>query len=184
MKILILTQTFPLSPTDSTAHFITLPGSDVYIAKKNIFFAWMAHFALFRAQKVVFNSQQLLDELGVKGSVISYGVPENKGKRPTHKHVSIATAGRIVEKKGFDLVKKIYPETEIISGLLISEFRKKLLSVDIFIACSIRDFKGNLDDGSLTILEAMSAGCCVIATDLPGNRNIIQDGNNGLLIKL
>ena len=35
---------------------------------------------------------------------------------------------------------------------------------------------------SLAVLEAMSAGLPIVATDISGNRDIVQNGKNGLLI--
>ncbi|MEM7220398.1 MAG: glycosyltransferase family 4 protein [Pseudomonadota bacterium] len=35
---------------------------------------------------------------------------------------------------------------------------------------------------SLALLEAMSAGTCIVATAVSGNRDIIEDGSNGLLV--
>lgn len=160
---------------------ITLAGSDVYISRQNFFFFWMAKFASSQAKKIISNSPQLLKDLEVKGETISYGVPENKGKRKQKNKLSMATAGRRVEKKGFERLKRIVPEVEIITGMPIRQFRQKLLSVDIFIAYSIRDSFGNLDDASLTVLEAMAASCAVIATDFPGYRNMIKHGYNGFL---
>ncbi len=40
----------------------------------------------------------------------------------------------------------------------------------------------SLSEGlSLTLLEAMAYGKCVIATDIPGNSDVIQNGKNGIL---
>jgi glycosyltransferase involved in cell wall biosynthesis len=166
-----------------TPLIITLPGSDVYLAKKNPLFRWLAKFALSKPQLTVSNSPQLLKDLDTKGPVISYPVALNPQKRLAHPRLVIATAGRRVEKKGIDQLLKVYPKIEVISGLPIDQFRKKLLAVDIFIAYSIRDSKGNLDDASLTVLEAMAAGCGVITTDLPGNKLVINHNHNGLLVK-
>lgn len=161
---------------------IILPGSDVYLAGQNVLFKAMATFSVRTAQKIVSNSSALLLDLGVTGEVISYGVPQNPGRRVNHKKPVVATAGRAVEKKGFALLQEVYPATTILSGLPIDQFRKKLLSVDIFVVPSVRDVKGNLDDASVVLLEAMSAGCAVIATYLPGNRTVIRHNVNGLLV--
>jgi len=34
---------------------------------------------------------------------------------------------------------------------------------------------------ALAILEAMAAGVCVLATDIPANRELVDDGESGLL---
>lgn len=161
---------------------ITVAGSDAYIAGQNFFFKLIFKFAYSQAKKVISNSPQLLKDLNISGKIISYPVPLNHEPRTVNHKPIIATAGRKVAKKGFDILRKIFPHIEIISELPIDEFRKKLLETDIFIAYSIRDSKGNLDDASLTILEAMACGCAVITTDLPGNRLIIQHKQNGWLI--
>jgi len=161
---------------------ITLPGSDVYLAKKNPLYYLLAKFALKQTREVVSNSPQLLADLKVSGEVISYPVLLNTGKRVINIVPKVATAGRRVEKKGFSFLQSIYPDIEIISDLPIDDFRQKLRSVDIFIAPSIRDSRGNLDDASLVVLEAMAAGCTVITSDLPGYRRMIRSGQNGLLV--
>ena len=161
---------------------ITVPGSDAFIAKQNFMFKIATEFALSSAKKIISNSPQLLKDLNVQGKIISYPVPLNSQPRTKNSQLIIATAGRNVEKKGFGIVKKVIPDIEIISGLPIKEFRTKLTSVDIFIAFSVRDSQGNLDDASLTVIEAMAAGCCVVVSDLPGYRRIIKDGVNGFLI--
>lgn len=54
---------------------------------------------------------------------------------------------------------------------------------DIFILPSVRDEKGNLDDQSVSVIEAMSCGTPVITTDFPGYRSVIDDGRSGYLVK-
>ena len=160
---------------------ITLPGTDVYLAQTNPLARFMSRVAIARAREIISNSPQLLRDLRARGRIISYGVPSNTGTRTRHAGVVVATAGRRVPKKGFEMLQKIYPEIEIITNLPITEFRKKLLTVDIFVAPSIRDSKGNLDDASLVVLEAMAAGCAVVVSDMPGYRRMIKNGKNGML---
>lgn len=165
----------------------TMPGSDVYLAQMNFLFKWLAQFSLKQAKEVVSNSPQLLADLKVKGKVISYGVPVQIGNQSrkvgmASRKIVVATAGRMVEKKGFEFLQSVYPDIEIIFGLPIDKFRKRLFDVDIFVAPSIRDSRGNLDDASLVVLEAMAVGCPVIVSDLQGYRKIITDGQDGLLV--
>jgi glycosyltransferase involved in cell wall biosynthesis len=46
---------------------------------------------------------------------------------------------------------------------------------DVFVLCSDREGRANV------LVEAMAAGCAVIATDIPGTRELIEDGREGLL---
>lgn len=170
-----------VSRITGTPLVITIPGTDAYLSQTNLLARLMARMAITSAKQIVSNSPQLLLDLNTKGRILSYGVPINNGGRNKHAGVVIATAGRKVPKKGFEILLGIYPETEIITNLPIDTFRRKLLTVDIFVAPSIRDKGGNLDDASLVVLEAMAAGCAVVVTNLPGYRMIIKNGQNGVL---
>lgn len=58
-----------------------------------------------------------------------------------------------------------------------------LHAADIFVAPSVHDSAGNADGLPNTVLEAMAAGCPIVATSLPGIQlAIAQDGNDGLLV--
>lgn len=50
-----------------------------------------------------------------------------------------------------------------------------LASADVLIRPSLTEGQ------SLAILEAMAAGVCVLATDIPANRELVDDGKSGLL---
>jgi glycosyltransferase involved in cell wall biosynthesis len=53
---------------------------------------------------------------------------------------------------------------------------------DIFILPSIRDEEGNLDDQSVSVVEAMACAKPVITTDFPGYRIVMGNGENGYLV--
>lgn len=53
---------------------------------------------------------------------------------------------------------------------------------DVFILPSVRDEEGNLDDQSVSVVEAMACAKPVITTDFPGYKIVIRDGENGFLI--
>jgi glycosyltransferase involved in cell wall biosynthesis len=55
------------------------------------------------------------------------------------------------------------------------ELLHQLASSDIYVSCS------ESDATSVSLLEAMAAGCFPIVSDLPANREWITDGHNGLL---
>jgi len=53
---------------------------------------------------------------------------------------------------------------------------------DIFVLPSIRDEDGNLDDQSVSVVEAMACAKPIITTDFPGYRIVVENGKNGYLV--
>lgn len=99
---------------------ITVPGSDMYLAKTNRLFRWMASIAVGQAKYIVSNSNVYLDEFpkfGItlpKTAEIPYGVSVEKyrfnGSFRQHMRKKngimanefvVLAVGRLVEKKGF-----------------------------------------------------------------------------------
>lgn len=214
----------------------TLPGSDVYMARKNVIFKLMTRFAAFCSSAITSNSPELLSDLekiGIKNKrfeTIIYGVNPDKFKPDKSKtdnlrkkfgikknKLVILAVGRLVAKKGFSYLLKAIPEVvkryksivfliigegdqrkeleEIAKKLKIEDYLKMpgwvdynnlatcYNSGDIFILPSIRDEKGNLDDQSVAVVEAMACSKPVIATAHPGYKIVIENGKNGFLIK-
>lgn len=64
--------------------------------------------------------------------------------------------------------------------------RSRILSfynmADIFVMPSIADEHGNIDDQPVALLEAMSCGLPVVATNFPGISMTVQDNANGFLV--
>lgn len=54
---------------------------------------------------------------------------------------------------------------------------------DVFILPSIRDEEGNLDDQSVSVVEAMACAKPVITTNFSGYRIVVEDGYNGFLVQ-
>ena len=60
----------------------------------------------------------------------------------------------------------------------VADLAKRLAEADILV-------RPSLTEGlPLAILEAMASRVCVIATDIPGNRDLVQDAVNGLLVPI
>ena len=58
------------------------------------------------------------------------------------------------------------------------EVEKPLQSMDIFIQCSTEK-----DTSPLSLLSALSTGLPVVGFDIPGNRDVIEDGYNGIICR-
>ena len=221
----------------------TLPGSDVYLANKNILFKMMARFATRYSRAVTSNSPQLLDDLASiysrdeavalnlkkKFFPIIYGVDPHKFK-PMRQNLEkirrelkvrknqrvVLGVGRLVAKKGFrylieaaPLILKKHPNTVfVVTGEgeqknILEELSVKLKVArnfrfpgrinykdlvnyynfaDVFILPSIRDEEGNLDDQSVSVVEAMACGKPVITTNFPGYSLVVSQNKNGYLV--
>lgn len=57
-----------------------------------------------------------------------------------------------------------------------------LAAADIFVLPSVRDEKGNVDGLPTVLLEAMSSGAAVVASDIGGVSLVIEHGRSGLLV--
>jgi glycosyltransferase involved in cell wall biosynthesis len=58
-----------------------------------------------------------------------------------------------------------------------------LAGADIFVLPSIADKKGNVDGLPTVLLEAMSSGCAIVASDIGGVSLVIDHGANGVLVQ-
>lgn len=54
---------------------------------------------------------------------------------------------------------------------------------DVFVLPSVGDEEGNLDDQSVSVVEAMACAKPVVTTDFPGYRLVVKDGENGFLTR-
>ncbi|GEM_PF-651850 len=87
----------------------------------------------------------------------------------------LAGTGSNVETIGDRWLPELRESLEIIPYFPASEEFKILSQCDIVVLPSF--FEGQ----PLSLLQAMAAGCCCIATDCCGQRDVIQHGENGLL---
>jgi glycosyltransferase involved in cell wall biosynthesis len=125
--------------------------------------------------------------------------------RPT-----IVYVGRIISKKGIDILVKAMPETlksfpnarfVFVGGGNISLYKEMIRNegiseknylftghmgyiarAKIFREATVFVNPSFFENCSISILEAMSSGCSVIASNVGGNPELIQSGKNGLLV--
>ncbi len=80
-----------------------------------------------------------------------------------------------------ELFRSKVKELLLESTVIFTGFRKDVIDwldvLDIFLLPSLREGM------SITLLEAMAKGKPIICTDIRGNREVIKDGINGLLVK-
>ncbi len=53
---------------------------------------------------------------------------------------------------------------------------------EILKACDVFVFPSHTEGMPNALLEAMAAGCAIVCTDVPGNRDLITDGETGLTV--
>jgi glycosyltransferase involved in cell wall biosynthesis len=162
-----------------------------------------------------------VEHFGVDPSKISLvynGVDVNLFRMPDESELlnkysipKIVYVGRIISKKGIDVLIKAMPETlesfpqarfvfvgggnislykEMIKNKGISEKNYSftghvgyLERAKIFREATVFVNPSFFENCSISILEAMSSGCAVIASNVGGNPELIQSGKNGLLVK-
>ncbi len=69
----------------------------------------------------------------------------------------------------------IVPETQFLGWLEPAALKAELCRAHLYVSTS------HSDSTSVSLLEAMAAGCFPVVTDIEGNREWIRDGDNGLL---
>jgi glycosyltransferase involved in cell wall biosynthesis len=111
--------------------------------------------------------------------------------------------GRLQPQKGFDdLIRAaaLLPSRPAVVLLGEGPLRERLtsraneLGVELEVIPSVRDTSPFLRRASVVVLpslfeglpnvllEALAAGCAVVASDLPGHREVIRNGKNGILV--
>jgi glycosyltransferase involved in cell wall biosynthesis/ubiquinone/menaquinone biosynthesis C-methylase UbiE len=128
-----------------------------------------------------------------------------------HGPLVVTALGRLVAKKGFDVlvdawpvVAERFPEARLViggGGAMGGELARRavpsielrgqvrwdeapafLATGDIFVLPSRRDSRGNVDGLPTVLLEAMSCGAAVVASDIGGVALVVENGHNGVLV--
>jgi glycosyltransferase involved in cell wall biosynthesis len=153
-----------------------------------------------------------------KISLVYNGVDVNLFRMPDQSELltrysipKIVYVGRIISKKGIDILIKAMPETlktfpnacfVFVGGGNISFYKEMVKNkgipeknylftghmgylerAKIFREATVFVNPSFFENCSISILEAMSSGCAVIASNVGGNPELIQSGKNGLLVR-
>jgi glycosyltransferase involved in cell wall biosynthesis len=161
------------------------------------------------------------DHFGVdpdKISLVYNGVDVNLFREPNESELltrysspKIVYVGRIISKKGIDILVNAMPETLksfpnaqfiFVGGGNISLYKEMIKNkgipeknylftghmgylerAKIFREATVFVNPSFFENCSISILEAMSSGCAVVASKVGGNPELIQSGKNGLLVR-
>lgn len=153
--------------------------------------------------------QKKIKDVYHRDSIIIPNFVDTSKFRPLEKEDYILYAGRIYWHKGIDYLLEAFKEVEKqfdiklkLAGLGDIEFYKKKAKE---LKIKNIEFLGRVDNNDMPLLmgkakifvlptlhleghpkaliEAMACGCACIATDVPGNREIIKNGVNGILVQ-
>lgn len=212
---------------------ISLHGSDIYLAKKNILYRFITKFIFRISDEVTACSEDLYQFASKNGAnnkvhLLAWGAdpdiffPSKSAFKyfgnpilKSENEIFIISIGRLVFKKGFDVLIRACEnilkkddniklliggsgdlENELLQLVAKLNLDKKVIFVgkihwndvveflrigDIFVLPSIIDKSGNIDGLPTVLLEAMSTGLPVIASDIGGVRLVINENENGLI---
>lgn len=123
-------------------------------------------------------------------------------RKAMHSPARVISVGAISDQKNYDLLIEIARHLEDAGavrfsiaggGAQLDDFRQKSTGLPVEFMGERKDVPDLLDDAdiflntshfegqSVAILEALSKALPVIATDVPGNRDLVRNGENGFL---
>lgn len=108
-------------------------------------------------------------------------LPETNTVRARPEGFFVVSSGRRVPWKGFEAIERVVAREPgwhflLLQGLSREEALERIQGADVFVLNS--DYEGL----SHALIEAMMLGTPVIATDVGGNPELIEDGETGLII--
>ena len=188
---------------------ITAHGGDLY-ALRGAAGRWWKRWALTRAGMTVVNSEmvEIARALGVKGKVpvIPSGpvsvVPDSSSKVPGQ----VLFVGRLVEKKGaafliraadglpcqlhivgdgplMNHLRSLASDNVVFHGQRGKQFTMNMIaSSEVMVIPSVVARNGDQEGMPLTLMESTASNVAVIASDLPGMREVIVDRVSGRLV--
>jgi len=215
---------------------VSLHGSDVYLPERHRWLRGIAAWTLRRAAAITACSGDLARRGMALGApperiqVIPYGAdretfrPAGPAERErVRAELGLAegesfllAVGRLVRKKGFDVLIRALPQVVREAGPLRlallgqGDLREELLglaqqlgvrehlwmpgsierdrlpalfrSCDLLVVPSMHDERGNVDGLPNVVLEGMSSGVALVASDVAGIPQVVSDGETGLLV--
>ncbi|MGD9030897.1 MAG: glycosyltransferase family 4 protein, partial [Anaerolineae bacterium] len=198
-----------LTPWWKTAFYVQVERlashfSDVMISVTEQHRALAIEKAIAKPDQVV-TIHNGIDLTGFRATVAAQSSPI--GSDPSDGAIRIGTVGRLAPQKGqayllqaLPIVVRKHPEAHLLfigDGPQEDELRAMAVALGVADHCSFLGFRRDVPEWlarldvfvqpspreglSITLLEAMAAGKPVVAADITGNQEVIDDGVNGVL---
>ncbi len=128
--------------------------------------------------RIVLSVGRLVEKKGFKYLIRAIAKLNNK----MIKLVIVGSGDQKAELENLANELSIQKDVIFVGGVNYNELVNYYNLADIFVLSSVRDDMGNLDDQSVSVIEAMACGKPIITTNFPGYKLVVSDGKNGYLI--
>lgn len=135
---------------------------DLKLPKENIIYSNRLHKKLYRIDKVILGFKKFLDN----------------SKDKTWKLIIAATGEET------DALKLLVEQLGINEQVQFAGWVNKVQNAEFYSNAKIFVSIPESDATAISLLEAMAYGCVPVLSDLPANREWIEDGKNGIIINL
>lgn len=136
----------------------------------------------------------LRERLGIPRDSVIVGTAANLQPRKGHTtlieaisrvpDVHLVTAGRVVDEEYAQSLERMIRDLDLHDRVhllgQVNDIPALLSEIDVFVLATWR--KWSLEGCPVALIEAMSCGRACVATDIPGSRDLIQSGENGLIV--
>ncbi len=191
-------------------HVLLLHSGDVWLLERIRFGGLLARFISSQTDEVYAVTEELARRFaaltGRHAEVLGCGVQANERTRPASAPVRVGTLARLVPSKGALALARLHagihaelhiagagPEGRLLEALagntlsvrgeLAGEAKLEYLrSLDVFLAPYMRSEWGQGEGLPVAVLEAMAAGCPVVAFAAAVPAGLIENGRNGWLV--
>ena len=211
-----------LAVARSVPWVVTTLGGDVYALQAPVWRGLKAR-VLRRARTVTTMNREMREHLVSLGSPaertivlpmgVDLGAVRPAGAGVDRVPLRVLFAGRLVEKKGLDVLLRAMRQVTSATGWSLDvvgdgplrealrsasedlsgrvrflgqqtrpELARSMYEADLMVFPSVVASSGDQDGLPVTLLEAMAAGCAIVASRLPGIDEAIEDGVSGVLV--
>lgn len=137
-------------------------------------------FKIGKNHTIVLGVGRLVAKKGFK--YLIQAAPNILKKYPNTTFVLIGEGDQRKELEGLAKKLKVFKNFKFPGWVNYKDMVYYMNFADIFILPSVRDEEGNLDDQSVSVVEAMACAKPIITTNFPGYKIVVKDKENGFLV--